>query len=219
MSDLVNKILREAEDSSDDFFQSKHIQKRKSEIRKRVLDNVITELEAINMYKFDNEEINSGKEEIFMLLSDTYASSIKSNNIITVFRKADNKKVIKINIDKRTVYVSKELLLFPIITYYDTKRSKMIFAYSDARRIIENVLALYFKLYDFLINFISFDSNNDSKRIRTEVKNISQPDESSRDITLKNNNMYNSQKIYDDFYKDENTNKKAHDVWWSPEDI
>ena len=33
MSSFINKILREAEDSSDDFFQDKHINKRKEDLK------------------------------------------------------------------------------------------------------------------------------------------------------------------------------------------
>ena len=79
MNNLINKILKEAEDSSDDFFQSKHVNKRKKDFRKKEMiknnrlirdaNKLIDKLEkGLNVIKiaYDNKKWSSRAEENFL---------------------------------------------------------------------------------------------------------------------------------------------------------
>jgi hypothetical protein len=46
-----------------------------------------------------------------------------------------------------------------------------------------------------------------------EVENNSDEFESSYDMKLANNNIYNPKKVYDEFYEKENSNEKSHENW------
>ena len=59
MSRFINKILREAEDSSDDFFQSKHINKMNKFIYK-----ILREAEDSSDDFFQSKHINKRKEDL-----------------------------------------------------------------------------------------------------------------------------------------------------------
>ena len=74
MSRFVNNILKEAEDSSDDFFQSKHINKRfedlKKELEKKKIEipsKLTKDLERIRI-SYKNKNWKDEKEELFLKL-------------------------------------------------------------------------------------------------------------------------------------------------------
>ena len=74
MSKFINKILKEAEDSSDDFFQSKHVNKRKEEFKswlkakkKEVIPKLIKGLEEIKI-TYRNKDWRDVNEKLFLEL-------------------------------------------------------------------------------------------------------------------------------------------------------
>ena len=70
MNKFINKILKEAEDSSDDFFQDKHITKRQNELekkKKRILIKLKRGFERIRI-AYDNEDWKNEKEKLFLEL-------------------------------------------------------------------------------------------------------------------------------------------------------
>ena len=74
MNNFANKILREAEDSSDDFFQSKHIEKRKEDFekeldkkKKEAIYKLAKGLEEIKI-AYKNKNWKDEKEQLFLKL-------------------------------------------------------------------------------------------------------------------------------------------------------
>ena len=95
MDKFINKILREAEDSSDDFFQSKHINKRKDEFRKSDEGKIMLKMKSgiskvSSAYK--NRIWESEKEKLFLKLFNRLHVSdeiYRYENIVSIF--LDNK--------------------------------------------------------------------------------------------------------------------------------
>ena len=74
MNKFINKILSEAEDSSDDFFQSKHVEKRKREFenilnskKNRVLNKLELGVENIKS-AYNNKDWKNEREKLFLEL-------------------------------------------------------------------------------------------------------------------------------------------------------
>ena len=74
MNKFIDKILREAEDSSDDFFQPKHVEKRKEDFKREfdkkkrgALSKLIKGLEEIKIV-YKNKDWKDEKERLFLEL-------------------------------------------------------------------------------------------------------------------------------------------------------
>ena len=74
MSSFIDKILREAEDSSDDFFQSKHVNKRREIIKKKnmrkrnkSLSELKVGLENVKV-AYNNKDWRNDEERYFLTL-------------------------------------------------------------------------------------------------------------------------------------------------------
>ena len=74
MRNFINKILKEAESFSDDFFQSKHVNKRKEEFEKELskrkietLSKIIKGLKGVRI-AYDNNNWSDDKEKLFLEL-------------------------------------------------------------------------------------------------------------------------------------------------------
>ena len=74
MNNLIDKVLREAEDTSDDFFQSKHINKRKEDLKreldkkkKEALHKLTKGLEKIKT-AYKSKDWRNDKEKLFLEL-------------------------------------------------------------------------------------------------------------------------------------------------------
>ena len=68
MNKFINKILREAEDSSDDFFQTKHVNKRNKDFKRREIE-VLHELKkglSKMMITYNNRDWKDEEEKIFL---------------------------------------------------------------------------------------------------------------------------------------------------------
>ena len=70
MNKFIYKILREAEDSSDDFFQSKHLEKRKIDIDNKNSKILLALKSGLKNVKkaYNNKRWTDEKEELFLKL-------------------------------------------------------------------------------------------------------------------------------------------------------
>ena len=153
MNRFINKILSEAEDSSDDFFQSKHVNKRNEDIKKKLDDKrskgpyILTSgLERIKI-AYKNEDWKDDKEKLFLelfselrvrkrLFKNKYYYGFclldANNNITCIY----DIKLDAFRIDHRSIWNE-----FYFI--FDMKDD-------DIQTFINDMLKKYFKLHDVL---------------------------------------------------------------------
>ena len=158
MSKFVDKILKEAEDSSDDFFRSKHINKRKEEIRKRekakrdafnkkkkgYFYKLNKCLERIRIY-YKSKNWEDDGEELFLksfseLFVDNkfYSSMYEHGYILSNIR---NNKMYFYDIINNELWINSDSLWMFLETQFDK-------SYNDIRTFINKMFEKYFKLHD-----------------------------------------------------------------------
>ena len=153
MNKLVNKILREAEDSSDDFFQSKHVNKRKEDIKreyeKKKREARYKLIKGLNNIKIALKSRNweSETERYFLILfSRLYVDKKFFENAFHceyyLLNKHD-KVVCLYNIKYDEFYVDNDSIW---------KKFEDIFfmRYTEIQAFMNKMLEKHFKLYDIL---------------------------------------------------------------------
>ena len=151
MSKLVDKILKEVEDSSDDFFQSKYVSKRKEDFEKilsmrknEVLPKLENGLERIRL-TYQDINCNDDIEKIFLkMFSKLY---VDKNLYMNKYRYGYF--LLNVNNDKECLCDLRNNLF--IIDYSSIwKKFIDIFDmnYDDIQSTMNNMLRKYFNLYN-----------------------------------------------------------------------
>ena len=162
MNEFINKILREAEDSSDDFFQSKHITKRQNEFRKekeitiRKAKEIKIKLKTgLNKIKasYDAKDWKNDKEKLFLeifskLVMNAKTYSYKYNNILSIEYgfylinvEEEHKDACFYSVSRKSIWMSFNLIWIKFI-------NKFNMTFSDVKAFMVKMLKKYFNLDD-----------------------------------------------------------------------
>ena len=172
MSRFINKILREAEDSSDDFFQSKHVNKRIESLRKKlerkrreVVSKIKNGLESLNMIH-ENNTLKDKKELWFL-------EAFSKLHIVDVYYNDEYKYgyfLSDSNDIKECFYDLKNNYFYIDYDFVDDLLiiSRLLINYYYIQSFIESMLKKYFNLHDVHVAFCSKEHllslSNDLKR-------------------------------------------------------
>ena len=151
MNKLIDKILKEAEDSSDDFFQSKHINKREEELDKQIK---VKKKEALIKLKNGIKEIRiaykgkgwrSDSEILFLeLFSKLHVDTkLYQNEYGYGYYLLDktNKETCSYNIKDDIFWIEYE-------TIWKIFNTQLNMNYYDIKTFIKNMLDKYFNLHN-----------------------------------------------------------------------
>ena len=157
MNNIINKILREAEDSSDDFFQSKHINKRKKDLekeldkkKKEALFKLTKRLEKVRI-EYKNRKWRDEKEGLFLeLFSKLHVDDVflKSKYYCGYYLLDSN--------DKRKCFYNFNNNDF-WITYssiWKVFELRFNMDYHDIQSFMNDMLKKHFKLYDVSASYL-----------------------------------------------------------------
>ena len=178
MKRFISNILKEAEDFSDDFFQDKHINKRKEDIKRREnekqqrlsnsnkkvfinLNNGIKEIKRLYRNKIWEDE----REQLFLKLFSKLHAVVR----YTDYRKRSygcflsnkhNKKVCFYDLHESTFWVSDELIWAKFEEEYDFDVN-----FYAVQAFLTKMIKKYFKIYNVTADFSKFhkliDYDND----------------------------------------------------------
>ena len=153
MNKFINKILKEAEDFSDNFFQSKHVNKRKEgfekqlEIKKReALPKLVSGLNNIRIL-CKSEDWNDEHEDLFIKLFSTLHVDKKLHKVNTGYRIAYGYYLLDKNNTVKCFYdVDKNIfLLAPSIWRY--LYCDFYVDYGATQEFMNKMLKKYFEIY------------------------------------------------------------------------
>ena len=149
----INKkvVLREAEDSSDDFFQSKHVNKRKGNFEKeldkkvrKTLPKLTKGIEEIKI-AYNNKNWSDDKEKMLLeLFSKLHVNNklYKSNYIYGYYLLDSNNK-------KRCFYdLKSDYFYIDYDSIWRVFKRQFNINYDDIQSFVNNLSKKYFKLYD-----------------------------------------------------------------------
>ena len=160
MNKFINKILKEAEDFSDDFFQSKHVNKRKEDFenelskRKReYLPKLIKGLKDVRI-AYNNEYWESDKEELFLkLFSELHIENIlyRNNDEYGYFLMNEhNNKECFYDLKSNYFWTDYSLIWKHFYIQYEMN-------YLDIELLIKNMIEKYFNLYNVIVSSLKID--------------------------------------------------------------
>ena len=158
MSRFVNKILREAEDSTDDFFQSKHINKRKEEFKKQIekekYEAFFKLFEGLKIVKIADRHKTwkSDEEKLFLeLFSKLHVDKeFYEDDYIYGCYLLDESN------DKKCLYDIKTRNFFIRYDFFwSTSETIFMNQYYYVRKFVERMLRKYFNLYNVTANGIT----------------------------------------------------------------
>lgn len=145
MNKLIDKILKEAEDFSDDFFQSKHVNKRSEEFNKKSQEILLKLKSGLNKIKadYDNQNWKDEEERLFLKLF----SNLHIDNNIYIKRTAGryylldrkNNNVGHYSLKNNTFYVSHYNIYSKFYIIFNMNKITFI-------SFIANMLEKYFSL-------------------------------------------------------------------------
>ena len=155
MNDFINKILKEVEDSSDEFFQSKHVNKRKEKAKRaerEVLVKLKNGIEKIKM-SYNNKNWKNEKEELFLkLFSKLHVDSkLYQNEYIYAYFLADSDNKVRCFYDLRS-----NRFWIDYASIWNVFRKQFNINYRDTQSFVNMLLREYFKLYDVTSTFRHF---------------------------------------------------------------
>ena len=163
MNKFINNILKEAENSSDDFFQSKHISKRKKDFekglakkKKEAVYKLTKGLEEIKL-SYDNKDWKDDKEELFLeLFSRLHADKrFYQSNFQYGYCLLDE------NDDKICFYEFKNDNFW--ISYHSVWNAfnlQFVMTYHEIRTFMSDMVKKYFKLYNITILYVKQSTLN-----------------------------------------------------------
>ena len=161
MNMFIDKILREVEDSSDDFFQSKHINKRLDDFEK-YKNNIFIKLEnGLERIKtaYSKEEWTDNKEKLFLQL---FSKLYLDNN----FYECNNNYregyyLIKTSSNIKTCFYDLKSNKFfsNYLSIWYKFPSNFFMKYDSTKLFIENMIKKYFRLHDVSADFRNFVSS------------------------------------------------------------
>ena len=145
MNKFINKILREAEDSSDDFFQSKHVNKRKESfemLKKETISSLAKGLREIRI-AYRNDNWSDDKEELFLkLFSKLHVSkNFYDKSYVKGYYLTDdhNNKICFYDLINSRLIISNSLVWGPF-------QKQFHMSYVESQPFVEKMLKKYFKL-------------------------------------------------------------------------
>ena len=151
MNKFINKILREAEDTSDDFFQSKHINKRKEDIKreldkkkKEALFKLTKGLEEIKTV-CNNKDWRNDKEKLFLeLFSNLHVDKIFLRNKYAYgYYLSDSNDINRCFYNLKTDY-----FLIDYDSIWKIFKIQFNMSFYDIHSLMNKLLKEHFKLYD-----------------------------------------------------------------------
>ena len=160
MSTFVNKILREVEDSSDDFFQTKHLNKRRKDYNielkrreKEALFNLAKGLKEIKI-AYKDKNWKNYKEKLFLeLFSELHVADNIDQNRYGYFLLDSN------NIKKCFYDLKNNIFWIDYESIWKTFETRFNMLYVDIQTFMKNMSEEYFKLHDATPQFSITSSN------------------------------------------------------------
>ena len=150
MSKFIDNILKEAEDSSDDFFQSKHVNKRREELKSyenKALAKLKNGLENIKI-AYGNKDWKDEKEEAFLkLFSELHVNERHYDDFEYGYYILD-----KNNNDVCFYNLKNNIFSISFSSIWSVFRIGFVMKNRDVQLFMNNMLKKYFKLYKVTAN-------------------------------------------------------------------
>ena len=149
MNKFINNILKEAEDSSDDFFQSKHIEKRKKDLKKglekkkkEAIYKLTKGLEKVKI-AYKSKDWKDDKEELFLELFSKLRvdNNIDQNKYGYILLDSNDIKRCFYNLESDYFWINYASIWRVFETRFDMNDD-------DIQSFMDDMLEEHFKLYD-----------------------------------------------------------------------
>lgn len=161
MSKFINEISIEADDESDDFFQSKHIIKRKEDFEKmmqekgdEVFSKLISGLKRIKG-AYRNEDWKYDKEKLFL---EIFSKLHVVDKVYEILHKRGY-YLLGFDSEKRCFYdLENDRFIVDYNSIWHIFHKRLSMRYNDVRPFLSEMLKKHFRLYNAAVDWAYFQS-------------------------------------------------------------